>query len=96
MPPAVTMQPSAAMTSVAAPIVMPGVIPLCTSGLPAWPRAAMRPFLIPMSALMTPCTASSTSALVSTRSSDSASSARDDWPMPSRMTLPPPNLTSLP
>ncbi len=54
MPPAVTMQPSAAMTSVAAPMVMPGVMPLCTSGLPAWPMAAMRPCLIPMSALMTP------------------------------------------
>jgi hypothetical protein len=101
MPPAVTMQPSAAMTSVAAPMTM-GLppkaqpMPLWMSGLPAWPMPTMRPPFTPMSALITPSRASRISALVSTRSRQSASQARADWPMPSRITLPPPNFTSLP
>jgi len=65
-------------------------------GLPAWPMPTMKPCFTPMSALITPSRASRIRALVMTRSSDSASPAVDDWPMPSRMTLPPPNLISLP
>ena len=51
MPPAVTMSPSPAMASVVTPTTMPGVTPAITSGLPALPMPAMRPFLMPMSAL---------------------------------------------
>ena len=51
MPPAVTIRPSPAMASVVTPTIMPGVTPAITSGLPALPMPAMRPFLMPMSAL---------------------------------------------
>ncbi len=94
MPPAVAMQPSPAMISVPGPITM--VTPGCTSGLPALPMPAMRPFLIAMSALMMP-PASTITALVITVSATSASMlGRWLWPMPSRITLPPPNFTSSP
>ena len=52
MPPAVTIMPSAAMISVPGPMTMS--TPGCTSGLPALPIAAMRPALMPMSALTMP------------------------------------------
>ena len=52
MPPAVAMSPSPAMTSVPAPMTMS--TPGCTSGLPALPMPAMRPSLMPMSALTMP------------------------------------------
>ena len=51
MPPAVTMSPSPAIASVVTPTIMPGVTPAITSGLPALPMPAMRPSLMPMSAL---------------------------------------------
>ena len=63
------------------------------SGLPALPMARIRPSLMPMSALTMPQW-STISALVMTRSGTSVAVA--DWPMPSRMTLPPPNVTSSP
>ena len=95
-PPAVTILPSPAMTSVAAPITMPGVTPAIRSGLPALPSPTMRPSRMPMSAFTIPQW-STTMALVMTVSSVcSPRVARDDWPMPSRMTLPPPNFASSP
>ena len=51
MPPAVTISPSPAIASVVTPTIMPGVTPAITSGLPALPMPAMRPCLMPMSAL---------------------------------------------
>ena len=51
MPPAVTIRPSPAKASVAAPTVIPGVTPSIVSGLPAFPIPAIFPSLIPMSAL---------------------------------------------
>ncbi|MNC71167.1 hypothetical protein D3C75_1220560 [compost metagenome] len=92
MPPAVTILPSAAITSVPGPTAR--VTPGWMSGLPALPMPTMRPCLTPMSALTMPQW-SMISALVSTRSMHSADSIWP-WPMPSRITLPPPNLTSSP
>jgi hypothetical protein len=54
IPPAVTMRPSAAMTSVLAPIAMPDVMPCMRSGFPALPMATIRPSRMPMSALTIP------------------------------------------
>jgi hypothetical protein len=92
MPPAVTIIPSPAMISVPPPMAI--VTPGWMSGLPALPMPAMRPPLMAMSALTIPQW-STISALVITVSATSAASC---WPcpMPSRMTLPPPNLTSSP
>ena len=90
--PAVTIWPSAAITSVPGP--MTTVTPSWTSGFPALPIAWMRPSLMPMSALTMPPW-STMSAFVSTRSTASAL-VRWLWPMPSRITFPPPNVTSSP
>ncbi len=90
--PAVRICPSPAMISVPGPIAMstPGMM----SGLPALPIAATRPALTATSALMMPQWSRMT-ALVMTRS---AVSAALPWPcpIPSRITLPPPNTTSSP
>mmetsp|Transcript_6110 Transcript_6110/g.16583 ORF Transcript_6110/g.16583 Transcript_6110/m.16583 type:complete len:234 (+) Transcript_6110:1100-1801(+) len=96
MPPAVTMSFSPAMASVVTPVTMPGVTPAITSGLPALPMPTMRLPLMPMSALITPCTASTMRALVMTTSSASLAEHPVIWPMPSRSVLPPPNLHSSP
>jgi len=53
-PPAVTIFPSPAMTSVEAPTTMPSVTPVMRSGLPALPTATMRPSRMPMSAFTMP------------------------------------------
>ena len=92
MPPAVTIMPSPAMISVPGPMTMS--TPGWMSGLPALPMPPMRPFLMPMSALTMPQW-STISALVMTVSATSAA-RRWLWPMPSRITLPPPNFTSSP
>ena len=93
MPPAVTILPSPAIASVPGPMTMstPGWV----SGLPALPMAAIRPSLMPMSALTMPQW-SRISALVITVSTAPAARASCPCPMPSRITLPPPNLTSSP
>ena len=96
MPPAVTIMPSADRISVPGPITMS--TPGCTSGLPALPIATMRCRLMPMSALTMPQW-STISALVITKSAASCTPGPLGtwlWPMPSRMVLPPPNLTSSP
>ena len=93
MPPAVRILPSPAIASVPGPMTMS--TPGWTSGLPALPMAAMRPSRRPTSALTMPVW-SMISALVMTVST--APSPREAWlcPMPSRITLPPPNFTSSP
>ena len=92
MPPAVRICPSPAIASVPGPTTMstPGWV----SGLPALPMPLTRPCLMPTSALTMPQW-STISALVMTTSTTSAA-GRWLCPMPSRMTLPPPNLTSSP
>jgi len=92
MPPAVTIMPSPAMISVPGPIT--SVTPGWMSGLPALPMPLMRPALMAISALTMPQW-SMMSALVITVS---AQSLLMRWlcPMPSRITLPPPNFTSSP
>ena len=92
-PPAVRILPSPAMTSVPGPTTMS--TPGWMSGLPALPSRTMRPFTIPTSHLITPQW-SRTTALVITVST--APPALVTWlcPMPSRITLPPPNFTSSP
>ncbi len=93
MPPAVRMRPSPAMISVPGPIGMAtfGWI----AGLPALPIAAMRPSHRATSALTTPHQ-SRISALVMTVSGAPSSRVVWPWPIPSRITLPPPNFTSSP
>mmetsp|Transcript_16012 Transcript_16012/g.48116 ORF Transcript_16012/g.48116 Transcript_16012/m.48116 type:complete len:333 (-) Transcript_16012:528-1526(-) len=95
-PPAVKMSFSPAMASVVTPTVMPGVTPSMTSGFPALPMPTMRFPFKPTSALTTPKTASTMSALVMTVSNASAAAQPVCWPMPSRKVLPPPNLHSSP
>ncbi len=51
MPPAVTMSPSPAIASVVTPMIIAGVTPAMTCELPALPMPAIRPALMPMSAL---------------------------------------------
>ncbi len=92
-PPAVRILPSPAITSVPGPMTM--VTFGWISGLPALPMAAMRPSLRPMSALTIPQW-SRISALVMTVSTAPCLLVTWLWPMPSRMTLPPPNFTSSP
>ncbi len=93
MPPAVTILPSPAIASV------PGPITISTlgwmSGLPALPMPTMRPSLRPISAFTMPQW-STISALVMTVSTAPCARVRWLWPMPSRITLPPPNFTSSP
>jgi hypothetical protein len=95
MPPAVSTSPSPAIASVVTPTTMPSVTPAITSGLPALPIPAMRPPLMPTSAFRMPLQ-STISALVMTQSSARSSEMPAAWPIPSRSTLPPPNLHSSP
>ncbi len=95
IPPAVRIRPSPAMASVVTPTTMPSVTPAMTSGLPALPMPAIRPPLMPTSALRIP-DQSMMSALVMTQSSARSSDTPAACPMPSRSTLPPPNLHSSP
>lgn len=94
MAPAVTILPSPAIASVAVPTMMS--TPDWVSGLPALPMPTMRPSLRPMSALTMP-EASRMRAFVMTVSTGPSSRVRRPfWPMPSRITLPPPKTTSSP
>ncbi len=93
MPPAVRILPSPAMISVPGPMTM--VTPGWMSGLPALPILPMRPATMATSALTMPQW-SMISALVMTVSAAPSALVRCDWPMPSRITLPPPNFTSSP
>ena len=92
-PPAVRILPSPAITSVPGPTMM--VTPGWMSGLPALPMAAMSPSFRPTSALTIPQWSRMT-ALVMTVSTAPRAFVVCAWPMPSRITLPPPNFTSSP
>ena len=97
MPPGVAIRPSPAITSVPAPTTRFGLTPSITYGLPALPMPAMRPSLIPMSALTIPNIGSITMTLVITRSRAPWSLRKPGvWPMPSRIVLPPPKTISSP
>src|SRR5580704_3302744 len=95
MPPAVRIRPLPAITSVDGPMTSSGVTPSMMSGLPALPSATIRPSRTPMSALITPQW-SSTTAPVITRSGVPSARVATDWPIDSRITLPPPKIASSP
>ena len=95
MAPAVRINPSPAMASVVTPTTRSSLTPAMTSGLPALPMPAIRPFLMPTSALRMPVQ-STIRALVITQSRARSSDTPAACPMPSRKTLPPPNLHSSP
>src|SRR5436190_741667 len=71
MPPAVRIIPSPAIASVVTPTTRPSVTPAITSGFPALPMPAIRPPLIPTSALRMPVQ-STISALVISRGATGA------------------------
>ena len=96
IPPAVMILPSAESTSVQAPISMPFVTPSIMSGLPALPMPTMRPSRMPISAFTIPHQSMMIAFVITRSSAPFARVADGDWPMPSRMTLPPPNLASSP
>ena len=93
--PAVRILPLPASTSVPGPMTSAGSTPSIVSGLPALPIPTMRPSRTPMSALMTPQWSRMT-APVMTRSGAPSARVAIDWPIDSRITLPPPNTTSSP
>jgi hypothetical protein len=95
MLPAVTILPFPERTSVDGPITSAGSTPSIVSGLPALPIPTMRPSRMPMSALTMPQW-SRTTAPVITRSGVPSARVAPDWPIDSRITLPPPNTTSSP
>ncbi len=92
-PPAVRILPSPAITSVPGPTMM--VTPGWMSGLPALPIAAISPSFRPTSAFTIPQWSRMT-ALVMTVSTAPRALVVCACPMPSRITLPPPNFTSSP
>ena len=91
--PAVRICPSPAITSVDAPITISTLSWI--SGLPALPISKIIPSFIPTSALIIPHQ-STIKALVITVSTAPSALLTWDCPIPSRITLPPPNLTSSP
>src|SRR5687768_5401261 len=70
-------------------------MPSMVSGLPALPSATIRPSRIPTSAFTTPQW-SSTTAPVITRSGVPSARVARDWPIDSRIDLPPPKTASSP
>ncbi len=93
MPPAVRILPSPAMTSVPGPIGM--VTPGWIAGLPALPMAAMRPSRIADVGLDDPPMVED-QRVGDHRVRRALARVVWPWPMPSRITLPPPNFTSSP
>ncbi len=93
--PAVRILPLPEITSVSGPITSSGWTPSMVSGLPALPSAVIRPSRMPMSALTTPQWSSTTAPVITVSGVPSARPARD-WPIDSRITLPPPNTASSP
>ena len=93
--PAVRILPLPAITSVPGPMTSAGSTPSIVSGLPALPMPTMRPSRTPTSALMMPQWSRMT-APVMTRSGVPSARVAVDWPIDSRMTLPPPNTASSP
>ena len=95
MPPAVRIIPLPARISVDGPMTSPGSTPSIVSGLPALPSATIRPSRTPTSALTTPQWSSTTTPVI-TRSGVPSARVATDWPIDSRITLPPPNTASSP
>ncbi len=95
MPPAVRILPLPPITSVDGPITSAGSTPSMVSGLPALPMPTIRPSRTPTSAFTTPQW-SSTTTPVTTRSGAPSARVAVDWPIDSRITLPPPKITSSP
>ncbi len=93
--PAVRIRPLPAMISVLGPMTRSGWTPSMVSGLPALPSATIRPSRMPMSAFTMPQW-SSTTAPVMTVSGVPSARVAADWPIDSRITLPPPNTASSP
>jgi hypothetical protein len=93
--PAVRILPLPAMISVFGPITSCGWTPSIVSGLPARPRATMRPSRMPTSALTMPQWSSTTAPVITVSGVPSARVAVD-WPIDSRITLPPPKTASSP
>ena len=82
MPPAVAIRPWQGIGHVPGPIVRS--TPSVMSGLPARPMPAIRPSLMPMSALTTPSRGSTTIALPITASSSESLVAASRWAMRDR------------
>ncbi len=95
MPPAVRIFPLPEITSVDGPITSAGSTPSIVSGLPALPMPTIRPSRTPTSALTTPQWSRIT-APVMTRSGAPSARVTAAWPIDSRITLPPPKITSSP
>ena len=93
--PAVRIIPLPARISVPGPMARSGCTPSITSGLPALPRAEIRPSLMPRSHFTMPQW-SSTTAPVITRSGEPDADVDPPWPIDSRITLPPPKTASSP
>ncbi len=94
-PPAVRIRPLPARISVEGPMTSSGETPSIVSGLPALPSPTMRPSRTPTSAFTTPQW-SRTRAPVITRSAAPSARVARDWPIDSRITLPPPKTASSP
>jgi len=60
------------------------------------PIAAIRPSRMPTSALRMPAASTMTTFVMTRSGAPVARLADGDWPMPSRITLPPPNFASSP
>jgi hypothetical protein len=88
------MSPAAEMMLVVVPMTMSN--PLMVSGLPALPMPAIRPSLMPISALKIPSTGSRTTTLLITTSRQLSRGAVLDAPMLSRAVLATPALISSP
>jgi hypothetical protein len=76
--------------------IIPGVTPSWISGLPAFPIPAIRPSRIPTSAFTMPPASMTTTFVITVSSTPSARVAVGCWPIPSRMTFPPPKVISSP
>ena len=95
MPPAVRILPFPAMISVSGPMTSRGWTPSMVSGLPALPRAVIRPSRMPTSALTIPQWSRTTAPVITVSGAPWARGTRD-WPIDSRITLPPPKTASSP
>ena len=93
--PAVRIFPLPAMISVSGPMTRSGWTPSMVSGFPALPMPVIRPSRMPTSALTMPQWSMIKAPVTTVSGAPSARVVRD-WPMDSRITLPPPNTASSP
>jgi len=90
------MRPSPAITSVEAPIMSSLDTPSIIPGLPAFPIPAILPSLMPISPFTIPHESIITALVMTISRAPSSLETDGDWPMPSLMDFPPPNLHSSP